>query len=428
MTALREALDAEPPLHPAREKREQQREAHMRLAIADALKETDGPIAAVCGAWHVPALRRKVPKAEDKALLKDLPKLKVAATWAPWTNTRLTIASGYGAGISSPGWYGHLWGELRRWREGGLSPRAFTAHWQTRVAALLRKSGRITATASVIEAARLAETLAALRELPLPGLQEMRDASLAALCDGETLPLRLIEDRLVIGDDVGAVDPDVPQVPLQADLTRQQKRLKLKPEALESRAVAGFAHGCRAGEIAAAAPAQSHQRRLGQALRSGRQPWHVPRALELALGPGILRAPCRGHRPRPDHRGGGQQRGCIEGKGSGRSRRTLVHRPGLPSGGPRRGGAGGDPPLASQGGGYGRYRRAGGRRSAAGDDPALRRGARNAGGRVAPPGHEPDRSRLRGPRIRLPQYRPRGGGGAAREARGVQPRPAAARR
>ncbi len=234
MTALREAPDAEPPLHPAREKREQQREAHMRLAIADALKETDGPIAAVCGAWHVPALRRRVAKAEDKALLKDLPKLKVAATWAPWTNTRLTIASGYGAGISSPGWYGHLWGELRRWREGGLSPRAFTAHWQTRVAALLRKSGRITATASVIEAARLAETLAALRELPLPGLQEMRDASLAALCDGETLPLRLIEDRLVIGDDVGAVDPDVPQVPLQADLTRQQKRLKLKPEALES--------------------------------------------------------------------------------------------------------------------------------------------------------------------------------------------------
>ena len=75
----------------------------MRLAIADALKETDGPIAAVCGAWHVPALRRKAPKAEDKALLKDLPKLKVAATWAPWTNTRLTIASGYGAGISSPG-------------------------------------------------------------------------------------------------------------------------------------------------------------------------------------------------------------------------------------------------------------------------------------------------------------------------------------
>jgi hypothetical protein len=234
MTALREALDGEPTRDPAREKREQQREAHMRLAIADALKETDGVVAVVCGAWHVPALRRKVARAEDKAMLKDLPKLKVTATWAPWTNTRLTIASGYGAGVASPGWYGHLWGELRRWREGGLSARAFTAHWQTRAAALLRKSGRITATASVIEAARLAETLAALRALPLPGIQEMRDASLATLCDGETLPLRLIEEQLIVGGDVGAVDPDVPQMPLQADLTRHQKWLKLKPEALES--------------------------------------------------------------------------------------------------------------------------------------------------------------------------------------------------
>ncbi len=234
MTALREALDGEPSNDPARDLREQQREAHMRLAIAEALKEFDGPVATVCGAWHAPALRRKVAKADDKALLKDLLKLKVTATWAPWTNTRLTIASGYGAGIASPGWYGHLWGELRRWREGGLSPRAFTALWQTRVAALLRKSGRITATASVIEAARLAETLAALRELPLPGLAEMRDASLATLCHGEVLPLRLIEEKLIVGNDVGAVDPDVPQMPLQADLTRQQKRLKLKPEALEA--------------------------------------------------------------------------------------------------------------------------------------------------------------------------------------------------
>jgi hypothetical protein len=234
MMALREALDGEPYGDPARDLREQQREAHMRLAIREALREFDGAIATVCGAWHVPALRRKVANADDKALLRDLSKLRVAATWAPWTNTRLTITSGYGAGIASPGWYGHLWGELKRWREGGLSPRAFTAHWQTRVAALLRKSGRATATASVIEAARLAETLAALRELPLPGLQEMRDASLATLCHGEVLPLRLIEEKLIVGSDVGAVDPDVPQMPLQADLTRQQKRLKLKPEALEN--------------------------------------------------------------------------------------------------------------------------------------------------------------------------------------------------
>jgi hypothetical protein len=85
----------------------------------------------------------------------------------------------------------------------------------------------------VIEAARLAEALAALRDLALPGLDEMREASLATLCQGEIAPWRIIEANLVIGGDVGAIDEGVPQMPLQADLARWQKRLKLKPEALD---------------------------------------------------------------------------------------------------------------------------------------------------------------------------------------------------
>jgi Family of unknown function (DUF5682) len=101
------------------------------------------------------------------------------------------------------------------------------------VAALLRASGRQASTASAIEAARLAETLASLRDLALPGLDEMREASLATLCLGESAPWRLIETELVIGGAVGEIADDVPQMPLQADLTRLQKRLKLKPEALD---------------------------------------------------------------------------------------------------------------------------------------------------------------------------------------------------
>jgi hypothetical protein len=85
----------------------------------------------------------------------------------------------------------------------------------------------------VIEAARLAETLASLRDLALPGLDEMREASLATLCLGESAPWRLIETELVIGGAVGEIADDVPQMPLQADLTRWQKKLKLKPEALD---------------------------------------------------------------------------------------------------------------------------------------------------------------------------------------------------
>ena len=64
----------------------------------------------VCGAWHAPVL---VPdafptKTADADRLRGLPKVKVAATWVPWTTGRLARASGYGAGVTSPGWYAHL--------------------------------------------------------------------------------------------------------------------------------------------------------------------------------------------------------------------------------------------------------------------------------------------------------------------------------
>jgi hypothetical protein len=234
MTELRAHVDTLLVFSAADKRIEDQREAHMRLAIASALNETGGPVAVVCGAWHVPALRRKTSASDDRALLKGLPKIKVMATWVPWTDTRLASASGYGAGVSSPGWYAHLWKELDRQDSGGdLSPRVFTARWQARVAGLLRSSGRQASTASVIEATRLAETLASLRDLALPGLDEMREASLATLCLGETAPWRLIETELVIGGAVGEIAADVPQMPLQADLTRLQRKLKLKPEALD---------------------------------------------------------------------------------------------------------------------------------------------------------------------------------------------------
>lgn len=240
MAALRERFDAGEHWPPEEVLTEQRREAHMRLAIAEALSDTEGTVAVVCGAWHVPALRGSVAAKDDRALLKGLPKIKVAATWVPWTETRLAAGSGYGAGVLSPGWYAHLWQELEPGEKGHASPRkksdvrVFASRWQARVAALLRNTGRPASTASVIEAARLAMSLAALRDLALPGLDEMREASLSTLCEGEAAPFKLIERELVIGQRVGEIDGAVPQMPLAADLARWQKKLKLKPEALDT--------------------------------------------------------------------------------------------------------------------------------------------------------------------------------------------------
>lgn len=225
MGALRDELALPEPL------REQQREAYMRQQIRAAERAGHARIAVVCGAWHAPALVRKAAVRDDAALLKGLPKAKLAATWVPWTYGRLTFHSGYGAGVESPGWYQHLWDQREQDAD------AVSIRWLTRAAQLLREQDLSASTAQVIDAARLAGTLAALRGMALPGLAELNQAADAVFwgggaADGTTsLPLRLIRDHLVVGERLGTVPAETPAVPLQHDLARQQKRLRLAPEA-----------------------------------------------------------------------------------------------------------------------------------------------------------------------------------------------------
>lgn len=246
------------------------REAHMRQCVREAQKAGHRRIAVVCGAWHVPALkpatvpafipaeidtqasdkeRAKADKAEkarlaahlaaekaadkadkalaksDVALLKGLPRLKISATWVPWTYGHLTRASGYGAGITAPGWYDFLW---------HLPPQADRATgWLSRVARLLRAHQIDCSSAHIIEAIRLSDALAAMRGHSTPGLDDMDEAVRTTVFMGDATPLQLIHSALTVSQRLGQVPPDVPAVPLQRDLEQQQKSLRLKPEALE---------------------------------------------------------------------------------------------------------------------------------------------------------------------------------------------------
>src|SRR4029079_7458122 len=131
------------------------------------------------------------------------------------------------------GWYGHLWSQTDE-AGGWPNARDLSASWLSKVATLMRGEGPHGSTASVIEAVRLAIALAGLRGHAMPGLAEMRDATLAALCHGDEAPFRIIETRLVIGDQVGRIDDSVPQMPLALDLARWQRKTRLAPQALES--------------------------------------------------------------------------------------------------------------------------------------------------------------------------------------------------
>src|SRR5580693_9049416 len=219
--ALAEAIgilraDAEEP-----DSRDAIREAHMRKVLRRTVKDGFERIAVVCGAWHVPALRDLPPAAADDRLLRGLPKVKATLTWVPWTYGRLAYASGYGAGIRSPGWYDHLFG-----CEGQPIER-----WLTKAAAVLRAEGTGASPAHVIESVRLADALAALRGRPLAGLEEVTEAARAVLCEGSELLTGLIQRRLVVGERLGSVPAATPMMPLQRDLRDQQGRLRLRPEA-----------------------------------------------------------------------------------------------------------------------------------------------------------------------------------------------------
>ncbi|MEQ4721407.1 DUF5682 family protein [Nonomuraea sp. B19D2] len=216
MAAVREGYEPD--------EREARREAYMRKTLRAAVKQGYGRIAVICGAWHVPALTGKLPTAaQDNAILRGLPKVKAELTWVPWTYGRLASWSGYGAGITSPGWYHHLFG----------APDRPVERWLAEAAAVLRDEGLAVSSAHVIESVRLAHSLAALRGRPLAGLGEVTEAARAVLCEGDDLAVELIQRRMVVGDRLGHVTDGTPMVPLQRDLREQQRRLRLKPEALD---------------------------------------------------------------------------------------------------------------------------------------------------------------------------------------------------
>jgi hypothetical protein len=193
------------------------REAHMRRRIRAALASS-ATVAVVCGAWHVPALHPDVSTAAaDAAALRGRRKEKVGITWVPWTHRRLRRAAGYGAGVSSPGWYAHV---FHHPGPDGVS-RFFVD-----AAHALRREGMPASPDHLIAASRLAGTLAALRDRPRPGLAEVLDASDAVLGG-----LPLVVDELVVGDKVGEVPPEAPQVPLARDLAASQRAARMKPEA-----------------------------------------------------------------------------------------------------------------------------------------------------------------------------------------------------
>lgn len=220
MTALRQEVEREQPP----DRLTLVREAAMRQRIREARRQGYERMVVVCGAWHAPALvEGQKTEEEDRRLLEEWiqgathPK-EVVVTWVPWSYRRLASESGYRAGVASPAWYEYLW------RQKG---RQVVASWMARAARLLRAEGMDISTAHAIEATRLAETLAVLRERSLPDLHDMEEAMQAVYCHRDSAPLQWIRQRLIIGERRGQIPDELKLTPLYDDIVQTCKRLKL---------------------------------------------------------------------------------------------------------------------------------------------------------------------------------------------------------
>ncbi|WP_218092890.1 DUF5682 family protein [Paenibacillus solanacearum] len=200
------------------------REAYMRRKIAETIEAGHRPerIVVVTGAHHAAALTLRLPAMTDKEL-KGLPRTTTKLTLMPYSYYKLSSQSGYGAGNQAPAYFDLFWQCLR---QDDLS--RLPSLYLSKVASRLREQGTFRSTASLIEGVRLAEALAALHDGSRPTWKDLRDAAVVCLGYGELSVVAEALARTDIGTAIGRLPEGVSQTPVQDDMNRELKRLKLE--------------------------------------------------------------------------------------------------------------------------------------------------------------------------------------------------------
>lgn len=201
------------------------REAYMRLQVQKALEEGFSPeeIVIVTGAYHVSGFLSEDAPPMTAEEVSSLPRVEASHTLMPYSYYRLSARSGYGAGNKAPAYYSLLWEALQR---GNLN---YTSHaYLSRIAGYQRKHGTPVSSAEVIEAVRLANSLAGLRGGKAPVLRDLRDAAVTCLGGGSFPAVSLAIADTEIGTAIGSLPDGVSRTSIQEDFYRQLKEWKLE--------------------------------------------------------------------------------------------------------------------------------------------------------------------------------------------------------
>jgi hypothetical protein len=190
------------------------RDAHMAKRIDEAAAGGVAPaqITAVLGAAHAAALA--VHDVDDALLATLTPTVPTTTTLIPFSYPRLAEQLGYGAGNRAPQFYQRAW-------DSGLSYRRAALEVLVDFCDHLRLRGFTASLADTIEAYRLACMLADMRGKSEPGLDEIREATVATMCRGDATHVDTFLWPSVIGRNVGRVASRIGRNSLQEEFWRE---------------------------------------------------------------------------------------------------------------------------------------------------------------------------------------------------------------
>lgn len=204
------------------------RDAYMAKAILSVVAKGTPPdqIVVVVGAAHAAAF---AVEDVDLGLADCLPDpVPSATTLIPFSFPRLAEQLGYGAGNRAPQYY-------QRAHDAGCDYTRATLEVLVEFTEHLRLRGFMASLADTIEAYRLAVMLADLRGKAEPGLDEVREATIATLCRGDATHVDGFLWPSVIGRNVGKVASRIGKNSLQAEFWREVEERRLPRSDSEER-------------------------------------------------------------------------------------------------------------------------------------------------------------------------------------------------
>ncbi len=181
--------------------------------MARHIREADDPSAViVVGAAHAAALvQGDVDPALEAMFAGTVP---TELTLIPYSFTRLAGQVGYGAGNRAPRYY-------QKAHDAGCDYTRATLEVLVEFTEHLRVRGFAASLADTIEAYRLAVMLATIRGKHAPGLDEVREATVATLCRGDATHVDQFLWPTVVGKTVGKVGARIGKNSLQTEFWRE---------------------------------------------------------------------------------------------------------------------------------------------------------------------------------------------------------------